>query len=239
MRNMGRQLNKEELRTACKEKGIKNYGKMNNDQMREALKSVPIPSSLGGIINQIQNSNSCEREGDPVTMPSRSNKSINQENKMSKTSEEMKIEKEAEKAAKKEIKEAEKQAKQAEKEAEKAAKNAERQAAKELKEAEKAAKKAASLYRNNGYRDKTTGKEGTIGKIVWDFFNNFVKKQMVAGKNTVILPGVKECKELAEANGWKYITVYTELHDWKRFCGFNPKYTRLPIFADLKFVEVK
>lgn len=38
------EMNKQELRQACKEHGIKNYGKMNNDGMRDALVQATTPA---------------------------------------------------------------------------------------------------------------------------------------------------------------------------------------------------
>jgi len=37
-------MGKTELRAACKEAGVKNYGKMNNDGMREALRTTAAPA---------------------------------------------------------------------------------------------------------------------------------------------------------------------------------------------------
>lgn len=37
------EMNKQELRQACKEHGVKNYGKMNNDGMRDALVEATAP----------------------------------------------------------------------------------------------------------------------------------------------------------------------------------------------------
>ena len=38
-------MGKTELRAACKEAGVKNYGKMNNDGMREALRALEAPKA--------------------------------------------------------------------------------------------------------------------------------------------------------------------------------------------------
>ena len=39
-------MGKTELRAACKEAGVKNYGKMNNDGMREALRALEAPAEV-------------------------------------------------------------------------------------------------------------------------------------------------------------------------------------------------
>lgn len=44
------EMNKAELRAACKEHGVKNYGKMNNDGMREAILAATQPMKVETVI---------------------------------------------------------------------------------------------------------------------------------------------------------------------------------------------
>lgn len=92
--------------------------------------------------------------------------------------------------------------------------------------------------RSNGYPDRRVGKVGSIGKTSWEFFDKIVDDQKEKGKTEIDLPTNEQCKSFAEQNGWKFVTVYTELHDWKRFCGFNPKLKRIERFAGLTVREV-
>lgn len=51
------EMNKQELRQACKENGVKNYGKMNNDGMRAALVEATKPvkaSPFAAVLGQVK-----------------------------------------------------------------------------------------------------------------------------------------------------------------------------------------
>jgi len=60
------ELGKVELRQACKEAGIKNYGKMNNDGMRAALEahSKPVQEQVEAVVTKVV------QEEAPVSTPS-------------------------------------------------------------------------------------------------------------------------------------------------------------------------
>lgn len=66
----------------------------------------------------------------------------------------------------------------------------------------------------NGIRDRI--RSGSVGFECWELFRDYFE---ASGE----LPDTAFTEKVAKDNGWKLITVKTELYDWKRFNDLLPK----------------